>query len=146
MRSPRPIATHPEPSAARSRAADRFLGAELSPADPPTDTPWLVKAVLSGAPRLEIGGDGVIAARRSGVLPLRHGLSGTGAPATCLLDVAGVARLRACPAAAEVEVECAACRAWQASHGIAPRHTSAPVLSRLRAALAELSPTPKRAA
>ncbi len=141
MKSLHLITTHP--ATVRRAANERFLGGELSPAEPPLDAPWLVKAVLSGGPRLEITRDGVIPGRPTGLLPLRHGITSAGAPASCLLQMPGVERLRTRAAAAEIEVECAACRAWQATQGIAARRASTPVLARLWAAL---EPTPKRAA
>ncbi len=139
MQSLHPASTHPAPGAAASRATRlrRFLGEELS-RDPLTGSPWLVKAVLGGAPRLEITRDGVIPPRASRVLPLRHGLTSTGLAATCLLSTPGLARLRVDAAGADANVECAACRAWQRTHGITPRRPSAPVMARLRAALGEV--------
>jgi hypothetical protein len=133
-----PVSTSPVSGAAHSRVGPRrFLGAELS-RDPLTGSPWLVKAVLSGAPLFEITRDGVIPARPSRVLPLRHGLTSAGLPASCLLGTPGLARLRVNAAGADVEVECAACKAWQATHGITPRRSSPPVMARLRAALGEV--------
>ncbi len=129
-------------AAAASRGARlrRFLGEELS-RDPLTGTPWLVKAVLGGAPPLEITRDGVIPPRPSRVLPLRHGLTGAGLPASCLLDAPGLARLRVDASGADADVECAACRAWQATHGITPRRRSPAVMARIRAALGEVFST-----
>jgi hypothetical protein len=140
VESLQPVSTSPELGAAAGRAARRrFLGEELV-SDPFTDSPWLVKAVLGGAPMLEITRDGVIPARPSRVLPLRHGLTGAGLPASCLLATPGLARLRADAAGADERVECAACRAWQKRNGITPRpqHTSSPLMTRLRAALGEV--------
>ncbi len=139
MQSPHTASTNPVSGAAASRAGHRrFLGEELSP-DPLTGTPWLVKAMLGGAPPLEITRDGVIPPRPSRVLPLRHGLTGAGLPASCLLDAPGLARLRVDAAGADADVECAACRAWQATHGITPRRRHAPpVMARIRAALGEV--------
>jgi hypothetical protein len=125
----------PDPVAAARRAAQqRFLGEELS-ADELGDTPWLVKAVLSGAPPVEITRDGVIPPRASRLLPLRHGLTRTGAPASCLLGTPGLARLRTDEAAGDEDVECGACRAWQRKNGVAPRRSSTPIIARLRAAI-----------
>lgn len=128
----------PDPVAAARRAArQRFLGEELSP-DALTDTPWLVKAVLSGAPPIEITRDGIIPPRASRLLPLRHGLTSTGAAASCLLSTPGLAQLRADAQGADEDVECSACRAWQKRNGITPRRSSAPVIARLRAAIEEV--------
>jgi len=136
------VATHPEPDVAERRAErNRFLGENLSP-DPLSGGPWLVHAVLGGAQPLEITRDGVIPWRFDGVLPLRHGFSRTGAAASCLLEAPGLQQLRADPSAgsrAAIEVECAACRAWQVAQAGAPRRAS-PVMARLRAALEELVP------
>ena len=133
-----PVSTSPDPGATSSRVARRrFLGEELT-TDPLAGSSWLVKAVLGGVPALEITRDGVIPARPSRVLPLRHGLSGAGLPASCLLSTPGLARLRADAAGADEQVECAACRAWQTMHGITPRHASSHVMARLRAALGEV--------
>lgn len=137
MRSLHPVSTSPEPGAAASRAARRrFLGAELrSGLD--SSSPWLVKAVLGGAPPLEITRDGVIPPRPSHVLPLRHGLTTAGLPATCLLSSTGLVRLRKGAAGADRDVECAACRAWQKTHGISPRRATS-MLTRIRAALGQV--------
>ncbi len=138
MRSLHPVATSPDQGATSSRATRRrFLGEELAP-DPLTGSPWLVKAVLGGTPPLEITRDGVIPPRPSRVLPLRHGLTSAGLPASCLLSTPGLARLRADAAGADESVECAACRAWQRLHGITPRHAPSHVMARLRAALGEV--------
>ncbi len=135
MRSPSSVHTSPDPGAAVRRAAHRrFLGEELA-SDPLTGSPWLVKAVLAGAAPLEITRDGVIPPHPSRVLPLRHGLTYAGLPASCLLSTPGLASLRKDAAGADEGVECAACRAWQKSHGITPRRSSAPVMARIRAAL-----------
>ncbi len=138
MLSLRAVSTSSSPSteAPRSRR-QRFLGEDLSP-DPLTGGPWLVKAVLGGA-RLEITRDGVIPPRPSRILPLRHGLSGVGLPATCLLTTPGLTRLRVGAAGADTDVECAACRAWQKKHGISPKRPVQPMMGRLRAALEELA-------
>lgn len=136
MTKPQPVATHPDPvAAARREAKKRFLGGELSPAN--DGTPWLAQAVLGGSPPLEITQDGVIPWRDDGLLPLRHGFTRTGAPASCLLAVPGVRHLKArTDEGQELEVDCAACRAWQASHRAeAPRPRPAPMMARLRAAL-----------
>jgi hypothetical protein len=138
VRSLHPVFPSPDPGATASRAARRrFLGEELT-TDPLAGSSWLVKAVLGGAPPLEITRDGVIPPRPSGVLPLRHGLSRAGLPASCLLSTPGLARLRANAAGADESVECAACRAWQKLHGIAPRPAPSHVMARLRAALGEV--------
>lgn len=114
MRKLRSVPTHPEPDPAGRRAERRrYLGEELSP-EPLEGSSWLVQAVLGGARPIEITRDGVIPWRSNGVLPLRHGVSRTGAPARCLLAAPGVARLRADAAAANEPVDCAACRAWRA--------------------------------
>lgn len=129
-----PVPPNPDPEAAARRAARRrFLGEPLAPeAD---GGPWLVQAVLGGSPPMEITRDGVIPWRFDGVLPLRHGLSRTGAPATCLLAVPGIRHLEArAEEGRELEVECGACRAWQATHR-APARRASPVMARLRAAL-----------
>lgn len=133
MKKLEPVSSHPDPeAAARREARKRFLGEELTPAN--DGSTWLVQAVLGGHPPLEITQDGVIPWKDDGVLPLRHGFSRTGAPASCLLDVFGVRHLRArAEEGPQLEVECAACRAWQASHRAAPRR-SGPVMARLRAA------------
>jgi hypothetical protein len=137
VRKLQPVPTHPDPVAATRRAEHkRFLGEELAP--DAEGSPWLVQAVLGGAPPLEITRDGVIPWRFNGVLPLRHGYSRTGAPASCLLAAPGVERLKADGAgeSSAAEVECAACRAWQAAHRPARRSSpTSPVLARLRAAL-----------
>lgn len=134
MTMPRPVATHPDPDvAARREARKRFLGEELSPAN--DGTPWLSQAVLGGSPAVEITQDGVIPWRDVGLLPLRHGFTPTGAPASCLLAVPGVRHLKArTEEGHELEVDCAACRAWQATHR-ADAQRPAPVMARLRAAL-----------
>lgn len=133
-----PASTSPLSAVAPRRAAGRrFLGGELIP-DPLTGSSWLVKAVLGGAPPLEITRDGVIPPRPSHVLPLRHGLTRTGLPATCLISTPGLARLRLDAAGADADVECAACRAWQKVHGITPRRSSTPMMARIRAALGEV--------
>lgn len=138
MRSYRPILTNPDPGAAWRRATrQRFLGEELS-SDLLSDSRWLVKAVLGRASPLEITSDGVIPPRPSRVLPLRHRLTGAGMPATCLLDAPGLARLRVDAAGADADVECPACRAWQATHGITPRRRPPAVMARIRAALGEV--------
>jgi hypothetical protein len=129
-----PVPTQPDPdAAARREARKRFLGEELSPAN--DGIPWLAEAVLGGSPPLEITQDGVIPWHDDGLLPLRHGFTRTGAPASCLLAVPGVRHLKARTAeGTELEVDCAACRAWQAGHRAeAPR--PAPMIARLRAAL-----------
>lgn len=137
MQSYHPVLTIPDPGAAWRRATQRrFLGEELS-SDPLSDSRWLVKAVLGRASPLEITRDGVIPHRPSRVLPLRHGLTRAGLLATCLLDAPGLARLRV-DAGADADVDCAACRAWQATHGITSRRRSAPVMARIRAALGEV--------
>ncbi len=134
MRKLQPVSTHPVPDAAARRAEKkRFLGETL--ARQADGSPWLVQAVLGGAPPLEITRDGVIPWRFNGVLPLRHGFSRTGAPATCLLAAPGVGRLKADAGERTVEVECAACRAWQATHRAeARRAPHGSVMARLRAA------------
>jgi hypothetical protein len=117
----------------------QFLGAELSPE--PTRGGWLVRAVLGNGPLFELLDDGVLPARATGLLPLRHGVAATGAPATCLLGTSGLARLRSGVTgdAGAAEVECAACRAWQMTHGAAPaRAGSKAMLARLRAALGDV--------
>lgn len=135
MRSLHPVSISPVPSAVAGRAARRrFLGQELPP-DSMTDSPWLVKAVLGRTPPLEITRDGVIPARPSRVLPLRHGTTSAGLPASCLLSTTGLVRLRRDAAGADRDVECAACRAWQKLHGITPRREPAHLLARIRAAL-----------
>ena len=118
----RSVPTHPEPDATASRAArSRFLGEELSP-EPLAGQGWLVQAVLGGAKPIEITRDGVIPFRSNGVLPLRHGFTRTGAPATCLLRAPGVARLKAdSGAGAREQIDCAACRAWRARFGASRR-------------------------
>lgn len=138
MRSLHPVSTTPAAGAASSRAAARrFLGEELAPL---TGSPWLVKAVLGSGPPLEITRDGVIPPRPSRVLPLRHGLTGAGLPASCLLSTPGLARLRVGAAGADADVDCAACRGWQKLHGITPRarHGSSHMIARLRAALGDV--------
>jgi hypothetical protein len=126
--------------AARRRAAGRrFLGEELSPEPELSSTPWLLRAVLGGTPRIELADDGVLPARFDGVLPLRHGVTTRGAPATCMLQVNGLARLRAEDGATGGrEVECAACRAWKATREEASPRAATPVIDRLRAALDEV--------
>lgn len=138
VRSYCPIQMVPDPGAAWRRATrQRFLGEEIS-SDPLSDGRWLVKAVLGRASPLEITRDGVIPTRPSRVLPLRHGLTGAELPATCLLDAPGLARLRVGSVGTDADVECAACRAWQATHGISPQRSSPPVMARIRAALGEV--------
>lgn len=134
MKKHEPVATHPDPVAsARREERRRFLGEELSPAN--DGSPWLVQAVLGGNQPLEITADGVIPWRDDGLLPLRHGFTRTGAPASCLLDVPGLRHLKSrTEEGPELEVECAACRAWQASHR-APAQRASAVIARLRAAL-----------
>lgn len=132
MRKLQPVPTHPDPDATARRAErKRFLGETLTEAE---GSPWLVQTVLGGAPPVEITRDGVIPWRDDGVLPLRHGFSRTGAPASCLLDVFGLRHLKSrTEESSELEVECAACRAWQATHRAAAQRSD--VMSRLRAAL-----------
>jgi hypothetical protein len=128
-----------EGAAPRRAAGRRFLGEELSPEPEPSGTPWLVRAVLGGAPRLELADDGHLPARFTGVLPLRHGVTALGAPAACLLQAGDLANLRA--HAGDVtaqELECAACRAWKARRQEAARRAQPDVLDRLRAALGEV--------
>jgi hypothetical protein len=130
-----PVPTHPDPVAAARRAErKRFLGEELTPG---TDgSPWLVQAMLGEAPPLDISRDGVLPWRDDGVLPLRHGFSRTGTPASCLLDVPGVRHLKArTEEGPELEVDCAACRAWQANHRAKHAARNGFMMSRLRAAL-----------
>ena len=131
--TPQASPEHPSPSEHQRR----FLGAELSP-EPIGGGAWLVQAVLGNGPRLALTDDGMLPARTLGVLPLRHGVTATGAPASCLLRAPGLARLRSPRGgdAGAAAVECAACRAWQAAHGAAPaRSGSRAMLARLRAAL-----------
>jgi hypothetical protein len=128
-----------EAAAARRAAGRRFLGEELSPEPEPSGTPWLVRAVLGGTPRIELAGDGHLPARFTGVLPLRHGVTALGAPAACLLQAGDLASLRT--HAGDVtaqELECAACRAWQARRQEAVRRAQPDVLDRLRAAIDEV--------
>jgi hypothetical protein len=111
----------PEPAAVRRGEPARFLGGALSP-EPVEGGSWLLHAVLLRARAIEITRDGVIPWRTDGVLPLRHGVSRTGAPATCLLREPGIARLKADAAAgANEQVDCAACRAWRARSGASRR-------------------------
>lgn len=135
MRSLHPVSIRPVPGAVVGRAdRRRFLGEELPP-DSVTDSPWLVKAVLGRTPPLEITRDGVIPPRPSRVLPLRHGATSAGLPASCLLSTTGLVRLRRDAAGADRDVECAACRTWQKLHGITPQRASSQLLARIRAAL-----------
>ncbi len=135
MRSLQLVSISPSPGAVAGHAArGRFLG-EVLPPDSRTDSPWLVRAVLGRTPPLEITRDGVIPARPSRVLPLRHGTSSAGLPASCLLSTTGLVRLRRDAAGADRDVKCAACRAWQKLHGITPRRGSAHLMARIRAAL-----------
>ncbi|HET6438415.1 MAG TPA: hypothetical protein VFG59_10160, partial [Anaeromyxobacter sp.] len=138
VRPPSSLSANNQPSPVRGPARHgRFLGEELSP-DPLSGSSWLVKAVLGGVPAVEIRRDGVLPARPSRVLPLRHGLTYAGLKATCLLDAPGMTRLRVEEqACASREVDCAACRAWQAAHGCLPRRPS-PVMDRIRAALEQV--------
>jgi len=133
----RSLLVHPQPSSVLCRSRhDRFLGEEL-PSDGLSGSPWLVRAVLGDAPALELRRDGLLPARISRVLPLRHGFAFTGLPATCLLEAPGVARLRLDPLSGDREVECTACRAWQGTHGCLPRRGS-PMVDRILAALGQV--------
>ncbi|MGC3999669.1 MAG: hypothetical protein QM767_20360 [Anaeromyxobacter sp.] len=103
------------------RPHSEFLGEELDAGPRPPDGPWWLRAILSAPPREDLAEDGSIPARRSAVLPLRHGLTATGAPARCLLDepdqllrlraIARTGAVRTPPVVHEAR-ECAACAAW----------------------------------
>ncbi len=133
-------ATHAtqESAAARRASGRRFLGEELSPEPEPSTMPWVVRAVLSGTPRLVLADDGLLPARPSGLLPLRHGVDAHGAPAACLLQAGDLDALRAQGADAAPEVECAACRTWRARSQEPARRAQPDVLDRLRAAIDEV--------